>query len=376
MEQGSPPEGVTAVRVPSRLIRPGTVAARVFHHVPQLGAWQRRAYRDVAAIRRPALVHAHYLTTGYLASGTRNAVVISAYGFDVSVMARRRLWRRAFHALASEVAAVLVEGPHMRDTVVSLGFPAERVRVVPIAVGHEHLPFTAPDPPGAPGPRLLVAGRFVEKKGIAIAIQALDGLRRRWPAATLEIVGSGRLEGELRAQARSSAAAAAITSCRIAPRVRCTSSASRGGPAPGALAAARNGDSEGGAPTTILDAQAVGTVVVGSTHADIPFLVEDGRTGFLAPAEATSRASSKRSIAPSRRPTDGARSPPPHALSSRFATTMPRSRVALRRPMRAALDRAPDRRRAPADQPVSDRRPGPVDRNVVGVGAMDPSSSP
>jgi colanic acid/amylovoran biosynthesis glycosyltransferase len=42
-----------------------------------------------------------------------------------------------------------------------------------------------------------------------------------------------------------------------------------------------NGDSEGGAPTTILDAQATGTVVVASTHADIPFLVKDEETGFL-----------------------------------------------------------------------------------------------
>ena len=283
-EQGSPPEGVTAVRVPSRLIRPGTVAARVFHHVPQLGAWQRRAYRDVAATRRPALVHAHYLTTGYLASGTRNAVVIGAYGFDVSVMARRPLWRRAFRALARQGPVILVEGPHMRETVVSLGFPAERVRVVPIAVGHEHLPFTAPDPPGAPGPRLLVAGRFVEKKGIAIAIQALDGLRRRWPAATLEIVGSGRLEGELRAQARSSAAAAAITFLGSLPRALYLERLAEVDLLLAPSLTARNGDSEGGAPTTILDAQAVGTVVVGSTHADIPFLVEEGRTGFLAPA--------------------------------------------------------------------------------------------
>jgi colanic acid/amylovoran biosynthesis glycosyltransferase len=44
---------------------------------------------------------------------------------------------------------------------------------------------------------------------------------------------------------------------------------------------ASNGDSEGGAPTTILDAQAVGTIIVASSHADIPFLVDDGRTGFL-----------------------------------------------------------------------------------------------
>ena len=45
---------------------------------------------------------------------------------------------------------------------------------------------------------------------------------------------------------------------------------------------AANGDSEGGAPTTILDAQATGTIVVASRHADIPFIVDDGLTGFLA----------------------------------------------------------------------------------------------
>ena len=229
------------------------------------------------------MIHAHYLTSGYLARSAGVPLVVSTYGFDVSVMARRRLWRRAFRALARG-SAVLVEGPHMRETVVSLGFPAERVRVVPIAVGHEHLPFTAPDPPGAPGPRLLVAGRFVEKKGIAIAIQALDGLRRRWPAATLEIVGSGRLEDELRAQARSSAAAAAITFLGSLPRALYLERLAEVDLLLAPSLTARNGDSEGGAPTTILDAQAVGTVVVGSTHADIPFLVEEGRTGFLAPA--------------------------------------------------------------------------------------------
>jgi colanic acid/amylovoran biosynthesis glycosyltransferase len=44
---------------------------------------------------------------------------------------------------------------------------------------------------------------------------------------------------------------------------------------------ARNGDGEGGAPTTILDAQAAGVLTLGSTHADIPYLVEHGITGFL-----------------------------------------------------------------------------------------------
>ena len=171
-EQGSPPEGVTAVRVPSRLIRPGTMAARVFHHVPQLGVWQRRAYRELATTRKPALIHAHYLTTGYLGSNTRSAMVIGAYGFDVSVMARRPLWRRAFRALARQGPVVLVEGPHMRETVIGLGFGPEQVRIVRIAVGHEYVAFAPTEPPDDRPLEILAAGRFVEKKGLGLAIRA------------------------------------------------------------------------------------------------------------------------------------------------------------------------------------------------------------
>ena len=46
---------------------------------------------------------------------------------------------------------------------------------------------------------------------------------------------------------------------------------------------AQNGDSEGGAPTTLLEAQACGVPVVSSLHADIPEVVLDGTSGFLVP---------------------------------------------------------------------------------------------
>ena len=45
---------------------------------------------------------------------------------------------------------------------------------------------------------------------------------------------------------------------------------------------ASNGDTEGGAPVTIIEMAASGMVVVSTTHCDIPQVILDGRTGLLA----------------------------------------------------------------------------------------------
>jgi colanic acid/amylovoran/stewartan biosynthesis glycosyltransferase WcaL/AmsK/CpsK len=46
---------------------------------------------------------------------------------------------------------------------------------------------------------------------------------------------------------------------------------------------ARNGDSEGGAPVSLLEAQATGMPVLSTHHADIPEVVVNGKTGLLSP---------------------------------------------------------------------------------------------
>ena len=46
---------------------------------------------------------------------------------------------------------------------------------------------------------------------------------------------------------------------------------------------ASDGDTEGGAPVTIIEMAATGMPIVSTRHCDIPEVVEDGVTGFLAP---------------------------------------------------------------------------------------------
>jgi glycosyltransferase involved in cell wall biosynthesis len=48
---------------------------------------------------------------------------------------------------------------------------------------------------------------------------------------------------------------------------------------------AADGDTEGGHPAVVLEAQASGLPVIATTHADIPMVVQNGASGFLVPEE-------------------------------------------------------------------------------------------
>jgi glycosyltransferase involved in cell wall biosynthesis len=274
--------------VPVRMIRPafitaGSVGDRLFHRLPILAQVGANAYAVTEQAHTPDLIHAHYLTTGYLVGrATRAPLVVSTYGFDVTVISRRSAWRSPIRWMARRAARLLVEGPFMRATVLEMGIPDDRVTIVPIAAALGDIEFRPPARESLPV-RFMICGRFVEKKGIDIALVAWAAMTRALPSgSSLTIVGSGPLDARLRSRASELGIDRSVSFVGALPRdeylrqlrgVDILLAPSR---------TARNGDGEGGAPTAILDAQATGVVVIGSTHADIPFLVQEGSTGFLA----------------------------------------------------------------------------------------------
>lgn len=269
-------------RIHTMGLRPASIVDRVFHRWPAIGPPLGRGYTQAERAFEPSLIHAHYTTTAYLVGSiTRAPLVAGAYGFDVTVMSRRGAWRRAYAHLAERAAVTLVEGPFMAATLAGLGFPPERIAVVPIAAGLEAIQPAPRVDAGAV--RVLACGRFVEKKGLDHAIEAFA---RALPAlgedAELRIVGDGPLGPTLRRLAATGSAASHVTFLGRLARPAFIEEMHRADLFLAPSRTAANGDGEGGAPTTILDAQASGAIVVGSTHADIPFIVEDGVTGFLA----------------------------------------------------------------------------------------------
>jgi hypothetical protein len=162
------------IRVPA--LKPGGLGDRLFHHFPAFAPALARSYQRAERRYAPSLIHAHYLTTGYLVGMTTQApLVVSAYGFDVSIIPQRRSWRPALNKLVERASVVLVEGPQMRDRVLRLGFSPEAVVVVPIAAQLDGVQYRDPSEPVGPL-RIAICGRLVEKKGIDVIGVDIDAI--------------------------------------------------------------------------------------------------------------------------------------------------------------------------------------------------------
>jgi colanic acid/amylovoran biosynthesis glycosyltransferase len=234
--------------------------------------WLARAFRG----ERPDLMHIHYGPLAsqqrWLARALRCPFVASFYGFDATAATYTdsRLWRGRYRRLFRDTAAVIVEGPAMAARVQALGCPEEKLAVVRLPADAESLERVRV----AKADHFLVtiAGRFIAKKGFDTAIRAFARALRGRSDARLLVIGGGPLEADYR---------------RIVDEVRITDQVDWGGRLPfdefmGAVTSshiglypshsAPDGDSEGGAPVTLIEAQWAGVPAIVSNHDDLPFV--------------------------------------------------------------------------------------------------------
>ena len=178
---------------------------------PRLARWRlslsgRPDPRWLEAIRaaRPALVHAHFVSSGVRARALADALgvplVVTCHGYDVldETLGRRARARRA--ALLAAADRIVAVSDFLAERTVALGAP--RARVVRHHIG---TPLGAPRPDGAPapGPHALFVGRLIPAKGCAHALEAFARVRARLPGATLEVIGDGPERAALERRAAS-----------------------------------------------------------------------------------------------------------------------------------------------------------------------------
>ena len=129
-------------------------------------------------------------------------VVVTAFGTDISVIARQRLLRPQIRWAARHSAGMTTVCQALKDALVDLGASADRVRVVLHGVDFG-LFRPAEDRAairwrlGLSRPTLITVGHLTENKGHHLAISALRGL----PGMELLIAGSGEEEQNLRDRA-------------------------------------------------------------------------------------------------------------------------------------------------------------------------------
>jgi glycosyltransferase involved in cell wall biosynthesis len=163
---------------------------------------------------------------------------------------------------------------YIRDVLLARGFPPEK-----LIVNHCGVEVPEAVPARSEGGAILFVGRFVEKKGASLLIDAVRALRASGIATPLLMVGDGPLGPVLKKRAEG---LENVTFTGWLPQqevqrlmggacVLCVPSLEAAG-----------GDSEG-LPTVVLEAMALGTPVVASRHAGIPEAINDGQNGLLVP---------------------------------------------------------------------------------------------
>jgi len=249
-------------------------------------------FESVLRRRRARLIHSHFGYVGWqmLESKSRLGLpmVTSFYGADGSRLPRDQVWRSRYAQLFAHGERFLAEGEAMRSTLAELGCPPERIEVQHLGVAVDELPYMVRrrDPSGPI--RVLVAATFREKKGVPDALRAVGRLPKHHRDLRVTLIGDsmgmpgdeeekrtildlvGQLEGVVR-----------WVGFQPYPAFRRALLEHDVFLSPSCIG--RDGDSEGGAPVTLIEAQATGMPVVSTHHCDIPEVVVDGSTGYLSP---------------------------------------------------------------------------------------------
>jgi glycosyltransferase involved in cell wall biosynthesis len=282
------------------------------------GMWSLRAFRALdrlVAEERPDVAHVHHvyerLTLAVLDALRRRGVptVMTLHDYKpvcpnyrlfvngapctrclsgryVEVVRHRCLegsrWRSVAAAADAYLADVrgayravdrfLAPSAFLRDRVVEGGLPPDRVTVLPNPVAVADAPR---EPPAGP-PRVVYAGRLVAEKGVRTLLNAVSAFP---PGVRLAVVGSGRLEREVRDRVRAERLPVDLLGptdpAGVAAHLRASTAA---------VLPALWWEN---CPMAVLEAAAQGVPVVASAVGGIPELVDDGVTGCLvAPGDA------------------------------------------------------------------------------------------
>lgn len=240
--------------------------------------------------RRPDLIHAHFGVEGVyalpLAAKLGVPLVTTFHGFDATLgpmgLLSNPAWARYAlqrGALARRGAAFLAASKFLRDKLLALDFPPERVVVHYIGVDTQAiLPrhFTQEEPV------ILHVARLEEVKGTEWVIRAFAQVAPQAPTARLVLIGDGKLRKKLQKLALETGFAERISFLGARPHAEVLAWMQRAAMVVLSSVKTQSGREEG-LGLVLLEAAASGVPGIGTRVGGISEGIAEGETGFLVP---------------------------------------------------------------------------------------------
>lgn len=246
---------------------------------------KRLALEYILRRRKASLIHAHFGTIGYLLIDLKSKLslplVTTFYGYDLSpslIVDGVQDWQKRLFEVGD---LFLVEGSHMQQKLVELGCPQEKIQIQRIAIPVQDIPWRPRKKTDDRPPVVLFSGRFVEKKGLLFALAAVNELKREGKSLEFRIIGDGPMAEQVKRYIDEKAMADFTHLLGFLDHEDYLREMDKADIFLQPSVIAANGDIEGGAPTTILEAQAMGLPIVSTYHCDIPNVVVPGQSAIL-----------------------------------------------------------------------------------------------
>jgi colanic acid/amylovoran biosynthesis glycosyltransferase len=204
-------------------------------------------------------------------------LVVHFHGYDAYLTELLNRHKRAYRRVFDCASAIIAVSKHMRQQLITLGAPAEKIFYNPYGVDIDKFRQA---PVATSSPVIISVGRFVEKKAPYLTILAFKKVLQKLPEAKLVMVGTGPLHDICAKliEALQIGYAVELTGALGHDQVAALMQQSRVFVQHSLLPA--SGDSEG-TPVAILEAGAAGLPVISTRHAGISDVVLHGKTGFL-----------------------------------------------------------------------------------------------
>lgn len=236
--------------------------------------------------REVKLIHTHFGTNGFyslkLKKKLKIPMITTFYGYDLSVYDLMDKKKNEYRTLFNECNLFLVEGDFMKKKLINLGCNEDKIKIQRIAIPINRIKFRKRKPKKkSEKVRLIFAGRFVEKKGLIYSLKAVEELYKKTKLFEFFIIGDGPQKKEITEFIEDKKMKDYVRLLGFLPYSEYLREMENSDIFIHPSITASNGDSEGGAPTTILEAQAMGMPVISTNHCDIPNIVVPGKSALL-----------------------------------------------------------------------------------------------
>jgi colanic acid/amylovoran biosynthesis glycosyltransferase len=236
---------------------------------------------------KPDIIHCHFGTMGVMMTEFEDKYplkmpyVTTIYAYDItSLPIANKKYREGLNKLWIKGDCFFAEGPALLKKFMAYGCPEAKGLINPLLIPVKEYPVKT-EYRGMNDPiKFLFIGRFMEKKGFHVFLEAIGQLQHKINKFSIDIIGDGAMSEDYKKIAAKHGLEpfikwhGMVKHDNIIPTIKDYDFLVH------SSLTAKDGDDEGGSATIIIEALAVGLPIITTQHADIPYVM--GYHDFLA----------------------------------------------------------------------------------------------